>query len=82
MLLILLARGSNQIQIKNSLIKSSLCKNLLGVKFDHQLTFEQHVKSLCKKINTKLKIFAGAVQYMELAKKFFFAANLNYCLII
>ena len=69
MLLILLARGSNQIQIKNSLIKSSLCKNLLGVKFDHQLTFEQHVKSLCKKISAKLKIFAGAVQYMGLAKK-------------
>ena len=48
-LLILHTEVSNQIQIESSLIKSSLCEKLLDVEFDHQLTFDQHVKSSCKK---------------------------------
>ena len=37
-LLILGTGDSNQIQIENSLIKSSLCENHLGVKFYYQIT--------------------------------------------
>ena len=44
--LILSTGDSNQIQIGNSLIKGGLCEELLGVKFDHKLTFDQHFKSL------------------------------------
>ena len=40
MLLILCTGDSNQIQIENSLIKSSICKKLLGFKFDNQLSFD------------------------------------------
>ena len=50
-LLILRARDSKQIPIGNSLIKSSLPEKLLGIKSDHQLTFDQHVKSFCKNAN-------------------------------
>ena len=47
--MILRARDSNKMQTENSLIKSSLCEKRLGFKLDHQLTFDQHVKSLCEK---------------------------------
>ena len=79
--MILHTGDSNQILIENSFTKSSLCEKVFGVKFDNQLTFDQQVKSLCKKENAKLKAFAMDIQYMGLAKKklkinSFFAAQL------
>ena len=68
-LLMLRTVDSNQIQIANSLIKNSLFEKLFGVKFDHQLTFDQHVKSFCKEANAKLEVFARVVSYIGLAKK-------------
>ena len=41
------------------LIKVSLCEKLLGIKFDHELTFDQYFKSLCKIANAKLKTLAN-----------------------
>ena len=88
-LLILSTGDSNQIQIENSdsLIKSKLCENHLGVQFYYQLTFDQHVKSLCKKANAKVKVFAWVVLFVGMAKKklkinSFFAAQFNYYLLI
>ena len=46
--LTLSARDSNQIQIRNSLIRRSVCEKLPGVQFDHKLTFDEHVNDLCK----------------------------------
>ena len=69
-------------------MKNSICEKLFGIKFDYQLTFDQHVKILYKKANAKLKVFAQAVWYMgKKAKKkskmnSFFAAQINYCLLI
>ena len=81
--LILRARDSNQIQIENSFIKSYLSEKRLGVKFDHQLSFDQQVKSLCKKGNAKLKAFTRVVDIWDEHKKklimnSFFAAQFNY----
>ena len=36
-------------------------KKRLGVKFDHKLTFDHYVKSLCKGANAKLKTLARFV---------------------
>ena len=47
--LMLSTRDSNKIETGNSLVKGSLSEKLLGVKFNHNLTFNKHVKSLCKK---------------------------------
>ena len=63
--LILSKRDLKQIQTGNSLMKNSLCEKILGVKFDHNLTFDEHVKSLCKKPNSKLYSMYG----IGLAKK-------------
>ena len=61
-ILTLLTRDSKQVQTENSLIK-------FGVKFDHQLAFDQHVNGLCKKANTKLKAFLRVLRYMGLVNK-------------
>ena len=81
--LMLSTRDSNKIETGNSLVKGSLSEKLLAVKFNHNLTFNKHVKSLCKKANAKLKALVGFVPYMGLVKKklqmnSFFAAQLNY----
>ena len=68
-LLVLPTGDSYQIHIENSLIKSSLCEKLLDFRFDHQFTFDQLVKTLCKKVNEKLKPFTRPVRHMGLAKK-------------
>ena len=39
-------------------ISSSKYEKLLGIRIDNNLTFEPHVRSLCKKASQKLKAFA------------------------
>ena len=51
------------------ILRKKLCKQLLGVKFDQQITFDQHVKILCKKANAKLKSLSSVVRYMGLSKR-------------
>ena len=47
-----------QINIGGMAISSSKCKKLLGIHIDIKLTFEPHVRSLCKKASQKLNAFA------------------------
>ena len=47
-----------QINIGEIAISNSKCKKLLGIHFDNVLTFEPHVRSLCKKASQKLNAFA------------------------
>ena len=47
--LIMSANSATELQIGDSLIKTSNCEKLLGVKIDYKLTFDEHVNSLCKK---------------------------------
>ena len=49
-----------EIRVGESLIKSSTCKKLFGVKTDNKLNFDTHVKGLCKKANNKLRALARA----------------------
>ena len=39
-------------------ISNSKCEKLLGINIDNKLTFEPHVRSLCKKASQKLNAFA------------------------
>ena len=48
---------------------SSLREKPFAVKFVNKLTFDQHVKRLCKRGNAKLKALARFFPYMGLAKK-------------
>ena len=66
---------SSEIYIGDSVIESSTCKKLLGIKIDSKLHFDDHVQDLCNKANRKLQGLAWATPYMNLKKKSF-----NECL--
>ena len=59
----------NKIQIGNSLIKRSLREELLVIKFENKLTLDQHIKSLSKKENSKLKVLNRVVPYIGISEK-------------
>ena len=72
------------IKIDNFDITNSNCEKLLGVKFDHKLTFDDHVSELCKKATKKIHALARATPYMDLSKKrilmnAFFKSQFSYC---
>ena len=58
-----------EIRVGESLIKSSICEKLLGMKIDSKLNFDTHLKGLCTKANNELRALARATQYMSLEKK-------------
>ena len=75
-----------EIRVGESLIKSSTCEKLLGVKIDNKLNFDTHVKGFCKNANNKLRALARATPYMSLKNKLLinssFNAQFNYCPLI
>ena len=57
---------------------------MLGVKIDYKLNFDEHVKTLCSKVNNKLRELARTTPYMSVEKykilmNSFFNAQFNYC---
>ena len=76
-----------ELKVGDSLIKTSTCKKLLGVKIDFKLIFDNHLANLCKKANNKLRSLARATPYMTIEKRkllmnSFFSAQLNYYTLI
>ena len=54
------------IKIMGSTIKASQEKVLLGVRFDNDLTFKEHVTSICSKTNQKLHVLTRVSKYLLL----------------
>ena len=76
-----------EIRVGESLIKSSACEKLFGVKIDNKLNFDTYFEGLSKKANNKLRALARATPYMSLEKKkllmnSFISDQFNYCLLI
>ena len=74
-------------KIEDFSIKNSTEEKLLGVKFDPNLSFENHVNSLCKKVSQKLYALARISHYMDLNKrrnlmKAFTTSQFSYCPLI
>ena len=74
-------------KIEDFSIKNSTEEKLLGVKFDSNLSFENHVTSLCKKASQKLHALARISHYMDLNKRrnlieAFITSQFSYCLLI
>ena len=85
--LIMSPNNTPELKVGDTLIKTSTCEKLLGVKIDYKLTFHNHVANLCKKTNNKLRALARATPYMTIEKRkhlmnSFFNAQLNYCPLI
>ena len=75
------------VNINGFQIINSTEEKLLGIKFDSELSFENHVSSLCKKASRKLHALTSIVNYMNLFKridlmKTFVISQFNYCTLV
>ena len=68
---IISSNDSSEIKIGNSLMKNSNYEKPQGVKVDNKLTFDDHVKDMCRKANSKLGALGRITPYMGLGKKKF-----------
>ena len=78
---------SSEIPIGDSVIESSSCEKLLGIKIDLKPSFDDHIQYLCNKAIRKLQALARAIPYMNLQKRkvlmnAFFNVQFNYCPLI
>ena len=85
--LLLSKNESYETHTGDSIIESSTCEKLLGIKIDSKLRFDDHIQDLCNKANRKLRALARATPYMNLQKRkilmnAFFNAQFNYCPLI
>ena len=57
-----------KIKIGNFDITNSRSGKLLGVKFDHKLTFNDQISELCKKASRKIHTLSRVASYMNISK--------------
>ena len=75
---------SFQIKIGNETVSNSKYEKLLGVKVDHELNFNEHVSSLCKKANQKLNALSRITScitfdHRRLIFNSFITSHFSYC---
>ena len=78
---------SATISINYAIIKSSTFQKLLGFTKDSNFTFEEHIKSLCRKSSQKLHALSRISQYLPPNKKrvlfkTFVTSQFSYCPLI
>ena len=68
----LLVGTNNTVKIKigNFDITDSKSQKLLGVEFDHKLSFDDHISELCKKASRKIHVLSRVALYMNISKLF------------
>ena len=86
-LLINNTKESFQIKICNETVSNSKYEKLPGVKVDHELNFNGHVTSLCKKASQKLNAHSRIASCMtfdqrRLISNSFITSHSSYCLIL
>ena len=54
------------LNVDNFTTKNFECENILGVKFDSKLTFDQHISDLSTRISRKVNTLARITRYMNL----------------
>ena len=75
------------INIEGETIVCEKLVKLLGIKIDNQLTFSEHVSSICKKVSLKLHALARVSNEMNqnklrLSMKAFIESQFSYCPLI
>ena len=67
---LLVSTNSNvKMKIGNSDITNSKKEKLLGVKFDHKLSFHDHVSELCEKACRKIHALPKVASYTNISKR-------------
>ena len=85
--LLLSTSESKKIVLNNVTIKNSKSEKLLGVTFDYNLKFKNHMELICNKANNKLHALSRIMPYMSTSKRktlvnAFFKSQFNYCPLI
>ena len=82
----LLISTNNTVKIKigNFDITNIKSEKLLGVKFDHKLSLDDHISELCKKASRKIHALSRVASYMNISKgrilmNAFFKSQFSYC---
>ena len=67
----LLVSTNNTVKMKigNFGVTNSKSEKLLGVKFDHKLSFNDHISELCKKASRKIHALSRVASYMNISKR-------------
>ena len=86
-LLINNTKESFQIKIDTETVSNSKYEKLLGVKVDHELNFNEHVSSLCKRTSQKLNAlsritFCMTFDQRKLILNSFITSHFSYCQIV
>ena len=76
-----------KIKIRNFDITNSKSEKLWGVKFDHKLSFDDHISELCKKASRKIHALSRVASYMNISKRrilmnAFFKSQFSYCSLV
>ena len=76
--------GNIRISVRNETISACMNQKLLGIRFNSNICFDDHVASLCKKALQKLGAVTRVAQYMNLAQcrsimKVFVCSQFGYC---
>ena len=74
-------------EISKATVLPSANVKLLGITIDDGLRFDQHVKTLCQKVNRNVKAFTRVASLLDLNKakllyNSFLLSNFNYCPLI
>ena len=76
-----------QVEVADSFIKNSNSEKILGVNIYKKFSFDEYVKNISHKANSKLRVLARASPYMDIRTwKLFlialFKTQLNHCPLI
>ena len=82
-----LKKRKQRIRRNNETVSNSKYEKLLGVKVDHELNFNEHVSSLCKKASQKVNALSRIASYMtfdqrRLILNSFITSHFSYCPIV
>ena len=61
--------NAQEFQAGKAFMKTCNCENLLGIKIDHKLTFDDHATKLCKKAYNKMKALDRATPFVNIEKE-------------
>ena len=79
--------NSDTINLNGTKLASSGYKKLLGILVDRDLSFDKHIKSLCRKAGQKLNALARIINYFTYDQKrlllnSIIKSQFSYCLLL
>ena len=85
--LLLSSKTSKKVYFGVAFVKPSTTKKFLGIQIDSDLTFDEHISSICNKVAKKINVLSRLVNYVPLDKRCmvnnaFIESQFNYCFLI